>query len=228
MTFPAAGPFAGPVTGSAIAPIPCKETRTVKTLTKALSAAVIALACTLPAIQSASAATFKPIWRYGGKSVVMTGEIMPGDDQRLYAAVKAVYDKDGTRVERMFLNSPGGSVSAGVTLAIYVQKLGIDAVVGKTDTCASICFAIFAAAKHRAIFPTSKVGVHSVYGIDNNGNTVGSAAPGSAATTRALAKLYKSMGVPDPIIVKMMTTDGTDMAWIHGSDAAGWQLEVLN
>jgi hypothetical protein len=178
--------------------------------------------------QSTQAATFNPIWRYGGKSVVVTGKILPGDAQRLFAAVKSVYDRNGNAVERVFLNSPGGDVKAGFDLAMYVRELGIDAVVGKSDVCASICFFVFAAARHRALFTTSKVGVHSVYGVSNDGRQAGSDAPRAAAITRVMAKLYKALGVPDAIIVKMMTTDGDDMAWLHGADASGWQVEIID
>ena len=68
------------------------------------------------------------------------------------------------KVERMFLNSPGGNILAGIKIASAVRSLPapyqIDMVIGRTDICASICALIFAAGHHKVVFPTSKLGVH--------------------------------------------------------------------
>ena len=200
----------------------------MKTLLLAALAASVAL-CAV----SAQAATFKTIAK--GRALVMTGEIVPGDMERLakagYAA-EARFANGQPVVERIFLNSPGGSVKAGLELAAFVREWGIDTVVGETDICASMCAVVFAAGMHKAVFPTSKLGVHAIStftdedgdgSLDENLGEDGS----SLALTTVVARVMADYGVPGNIITKMMTTLQPDTYWVTAAD--GWtEVEVLS
>ena len=199
----------------------------MKTLLLAALAASVALC-----VVSAQAATFKTIAK--GRALVMTGEIVPGDMERLakagYAA-EARFANGQPVVERIFLNSPGGSVKAGLELAAFIREWGIDTVVGETDVCASMCAVVFAAGMHKAVFPTSKLGVHAIStftdedgdgSLDENLGEDGS----SLALTTVVARVMADYGVPGNIITKMMTTLQPDTYWVTAAD--GWSdVEVL-
>src|SRR4051794_10999780 len=95
------------------------------------TAAVLAALTTCALTAPVHAATFKPI--NGGKSIVMTGEIKNGDDERLATLVQDIAETTGVIPERVFLNSGGGTVTAGVNLAGAIVTWGLDTVVGATD-----------------------------------------------------------------------------------------------
>jgi hypothetical protein len=189
---------------------------------KLLIAALVA-ATAACALSSAEAATFKPIAK--GKSLVMTGVVMPGDAQRLVDAYNASLSKRGYAPERIFLNSNGGLISAGLAVASKVIESGMHTVVGKTDTCASICVAIFAAGSHRVVFTTSMVGVHSASTYHENEYGEMEQYEATEATI-VLARIYKDWGVPDAVIAKMVTTKPDDIAWLSDADWPG--VEVLD
>ena len=107
---------------------------------KTLLAAAVAVASLATPV---CAASFRA--HPSGKSLVMTGDIVAGDAARFVDAVKA-QNRRGVRVERMFMNSPGGELAAGWALAKSFRQIGdIDAVIGRTDRCVSMCAIVFAA-----------------------------------------------------------------------------------
>jgi hypothetical protein len=173
-------------------------------------------------VGAADAATFLPIGRgdYYGRSLVMTGEIIPGDAERLTAAIERQTDR-GVRVERVFLNSPGGNVQAGAHLAklIYDYR-NIDTVVGRTDECASICVLVFAAGANKVVYPTSKLGVHSASTVSADGSRLETTT--SIATTATLARLMAAIRVPNSVIVKMLATETSGIEWLDYRDLNGW------
>lgn len=186
----------------------------------------------LALLTNTNAATFKPINH--GKSMVMTGEIMAGDAQRLVIAGKAAERKYGRGqpvIERIFLNSPGGDVVAGLELADLVHRWsGIHTVIGRTDTCASMCAVVFAAGSHKVVFATSHLGVHSVATFNSNSDgslneNLGEDADSLALTT-LVARAMADYGVPANIITRMMITKQPETYWVGAKD--GWtEVEVL-
>lgn len=171
---------------------------------------------------AANAATFLPIGRgeYYGRSLVMNGEIVPGDVVRLQAAIDHQTDR-GVRVERIFLNSPGGDVQAGMLVAKLVYNYrNIDTVVGRTDECASMCVLVFAAGANKVVYPTSKLGVHSVADVSEDGSRVETT--GSIAITATLARLMAAIHVPNSVIVKMLATESSGIRWLDYRDLNSW------
>jgi hypothetical protein len=189
---------------------------------KLLKAALVA-ATAACALSSAEAATFKPIAK--GKSLVMTGQIVAGDAQRLVDAYNASLSKRGYAPKRIFLNSDGGLISAGLEVANKVIESGMHTVIGKTDSCASICVAVFAAGSHKVVFTTSMVGVHSASTFGENEFGEIEQYEATEATV-ALARIFKDIGVPDSVIAKMVTTKPDEIAWLHDGDWPG--VEVLD
>ncbi|MEQ1956436.1 ATP-dependent Clp protease proteolytic subunit [Mesorhizobium yinganensis] len=174
----------------------------------------------MAAFGSAEAATFEPIAR--GKSLVMSGKVVPGDVFMLDAAARASCDARGYCPERIFLNSPGGNFDAGIELAEFIRRWGIHTVVGETDGCASICVAIFAAGSNKVAFPTSRIGVHSASFVDAYTGQSGEA----LETTVLIARYMKQLGTPDTVITKMILTPGDDITWLTANDWPG--LEIIH
>jgi hypothetical protein len=176
------------------------------------------LATGISILGPAEAATFKPIEK--GRSLVMSGDIVAGDNERMIAAFNASCRKHGYCPSRIFLNSPGGEVVTAFKVgATLLERRSVDTVVGPTDTCASACFIIFSAGRTRAIFPTSKIGVHSA--------SIYNQPIKSLASTIEVAHVLRVVGVPEGIIMKVLTTGPNQMAWIHPEDNVnGWMQEL--
>lgn len=199
-----------------------------KLLRELLFGAAMALVVTAPFWVSgpAHSATFKPI--ASGHSLVMTGEVVAGDAERLKAAYAASYRERGFAPERIFLNSIGGDVMAGFEVTDVVIETGMHTVVGATDTCASICTVVFAAGRHRVVFPTSRIGVHAASNqtASADGTTVITEDLNSLGVTALMARVLAALGAPDRVIVKTIITPGDKIAPLTFEDLAGW-VEVI-
>ena len=51
----------------------------------------------------------------------------------------------------LVLNSPGGNVVAGETLASTIRQMRMPVVIGDVSVCASACFTVFAASPRNSI-----------------------------------------------------------------------------
>ena len=151
----------------------------------------------------------------------MTGKVLPGDVAMLAFAAQASCEKRGYCPERIFLNSPGGNVAAGIEIAEFIREWGIHTVVGETDECASICVAIFAAGSHKVVFPTlaDRRPLRLVC------RCLHRAGRRSARHDCLVARYMKALGVPDAVVTKMITTPGDAITWLSSADWPG--LEVI-
>ena len=152
----------------------------------------------------------------------MTGKVLPGDVAMLAFAAQASCEKRGYCPERIFLNSPGGNVAAGIEIAEFIREWGIHTVVGETDECASICVAIFAAGSHQG-------GCSRTRGSASTPPPMSMPTPGRPAkrSTRPVlvARYMKGLGVPDAVVTKMITTPGDAITWLSSADWPG--LEII-
>lgn len=82
--------------------------------------------------------------RYGAKSaeIRMTGAIEEGDAERLAALVRGRHDLDFRNI-KLRMNSPGGSLYAGIALGKQIQESGVRTWVGPGDSCLSACALAF-------------------------------------------------------------------------------------
>jgi hypothetical protein len=88
-----------------------------------------------------------------GHEIRVTGEIRPGLSDALTEILEAT-----PGVERLQLESPGGSVREGLALANLVEKYSLDTAV-KTY-CASACTMIFVAGRERILSADAELGFH--------------------------------------------------------------------
>ena len=135
--------------------------------------------------------------------IVATGEIRPGDDEKLHRFVGAL---PGTaKLIGIVLSSPGGNLLEGVRLAASIRSTGT--ATGVSGECASACFLVFAAGHGKIVFRGARVGVHSA-------SFDGSETAMTQAITTRMAREAAELGVPPSIIGKMVTTPPDRMSWL--------------
>lgn len=166
----------------------------------------------------ASAMTFTSKPADGVTVVWATGEIVPGDAERLTAEL--LLAPRGVPVV-MRVDSHGGSVVAGETLAAVVHRYRVAVAVGAGDTCASACFLLFAASPLRMAAETGQVGVHSASSAA--GETMA-----SMATTTVMARSAADLGVPAAIVGRMVATAPGAMAWLTRAELASLGAHMLD
>ena len=180
-------------------------------MTNKASAAVFALgvmAALLPC--QGSSAEIKSIGDRDGRiTIVMTGRITPGDTDAFTAEVKRANDAKKI-VANVSLNSLGGNLLEGVKLADAVRFGKISTNVEKT--CASACFLVFAAGSTKFANYAAQIGVHGASDIS------GAETVQSDAATVSMAKIAKKLGVPAPIIGRMVVTPPSEMVWLSLAD----------
>lgn len=140
-------------------------------------------------------------------TITINGDIVPGDTEVFKAAVKQANDA-GKAVGNLRLNSLGGNLLEGVKLADAVRYAKISTNVGKSATCASACFLVFAAGSEKFVSYGARVGVHGA--SDQSGNETVQ----SGAATVSMARVAKELGVPAAIIGRMVVTPPNEMVWL--------------
>ena len=163
-------------------------------------------------VRSATSADIKTIVGKDGRAViVIVGEIKLGDSDTFSAAVKQANDA-GKFVANVRLNSEGGNLLEGVKLADAIRFGKMSTNVGKSATCASACFLIFAAGNTKFATYDARVGVHGA--SDQNGDE----SLGSGAATVSMARIAKELGVPPAIIGRMVVTPPDEIVWLSPQD----------
>ncbi len=162
--------------------------------------------------------TFKPSKEKPSEGLIIaSGEIQPGDDEKLHALVAAL--PGNTVLTGILLNSPGGSLVEGVRMATTIRNTGL--ATGAVRMCASACFLMFAAGTMKFALNGARVGVHSasIEGVETTG---------SQAVTTQMARKAADFGVPPAIIGKMVTTAAEDMAWLSQDDLRSMDVELVS
>jgi hypothetical protein len=160
----------------------------------------------------ASAASITSTVSKDGKVIVsLVGEISDGDADTLKSIIKSANDI-GRVVSAIRLDSPGGNLLEGSNLAGIVRFGKIaTSVIGGTK-CASACFIVFAAGNPKYANYNASVGVHGA--SDEDGRETVEA----GAATVSMARIVKDLGVPAPIIGKMVVTPPDSIVWLTPDD----------
>jgi hypothetical protein len=182
------------------------------TTARALAAGVVAASVFVAAHSAANAASISSTISKEGKVVVsIAGAIAEGDADALRSVVKSA-NESGRLVSGIRLNSPGGSLAEGVRLAEIIRFGKIATVVANGATCASACFVAFAAGDPKYVSYSASVGIHGA--SDANGHETVEA----GAATVSMARIVKDLGVPTPIIGKMVVTPPDQIVWLGPDD----------
>jgi hypothetical protein len=173
---------------------------------------ILGLVATACVGAQASAATITSVpGRRGSIVIDIHGMIATGDAEVFNQTVKRVSDA-GKSIAIVRLNSPGGKLDEGAKLAFMIKFGRFATVVPPGAVCASACFLAFAAGDPKFAGPGALIGVHKAAGRG------GVETKASGAATAAMAGFARELGVPSPIIARMVTTPPTQIAWLEPRD----------
>jgi hypothetical protein len=159
-----------------------------------------------------SAASITSTVSKDGKVIVsLVGEISDGDADTLKSIIKSANDS-GHIVSAIRLDSPGGNLLEGSNLAGIVRFGKIATSVISGAKCASACFIVFAAGSPKYANYNASIGVHGA--SDEGGRETVEA----GAATVSMARIVKDLGVPAPIIGKMVVTPPDSIVWLTPDD----------
>jgi hypothetical protein len=183
----------------------------VKNLLATFSPLLIAInALLIVSAPSARAAEFS--WYkdpQGDGVLVLSGPIVAGDTLKMLNIMKLSLQNQDVYMNAIRLNTGGGDVDEGFSLAEVVRKFKLASVVPANSYCASACFLIFAAGREKWVGSNAKVGVHSARDAKT-----GVMDPDADAATVRMARYVNQLGVPPLIAGRMVTTTADGMAWL--------------
>jgi hypothetical protein len=119
------------------------------------------------------------------------------------------------------LNSSGGNLLEAVKIADIVRQGKIATAVLSGATCASACFVIFAAGNEKYAHYSSMIGVHGA--SDRSGRETVE----SGAATVSMARIVRELGVPPPIVGKMVVTPPDQVVWLGPNDLRSMGTTIL-
>lgn len=123
---------------------------------RAITLSLLAFVCSLSS--PANAADFQAVSAPDGTNViVMTGPMEFGDDEA-FRKIAAALDE-----ATVVLDSPGGSVVAGMEIGRAIRSKGFSTAVAPDGLCASACALTWLAGAPRYAGPSSHIGFHASY-----------------------------------------------------------------
>lgn len=142
----------------------------------------------------------------GRSAMLLTGYIERGDAERFFHYIKENFVEKKRSLTALYLDSNGGIVEEGGRIAEIVHRLDMAVVVGDGAVCRSTCFLILAASSQRIIGLKANLGVHSTAADPESMDGRSAEDTAAMAETVELARLYRGYGVPDSVVVGMITT----------------------
>jgi hypothetical protein len=192
-----------------------------ETMACALAAVVLFASC-----NRAISLEYKRVGIYANQVYIeLSGAIELNDEKGLSKFLMSLPLSD--QIVGYSLNSPGGNVHASGLLADMISRghLGDQVVVLADKECASACFLLFAAGKHKYAVLGSKIGVHRARRPEADFGKgfkkfEHERAQDIAAfeSTGGNAQMYGRYGVSPSIIGKMMLTKPGEMTWLTAED----------
>lgn len=151
-------------------------------------------------------------------AIRLEGEIDPSASEDFMQAVRR------HNPSAILLDSPGGSLGAGLEIARYVHDLGLETFIPPGAMCASACSLIYFAGNPRTIAGT--LGVHQ---FSSTLNTVGLVRDTERDTQEVVAEIWNELqrfGTPASVMVRMLSTPPNRMYWFTRSEIENEGLET--
>lgn len=143
--------------------------------------------------------------------IAVVGEIKEGDAQRFISEVEQA-DDEAVSVGAVELDSVGGNLFEGSSIAKVVRDRSLHTSLSKNATCASACFFVFAAGANKTAEYGSRLGVHAASsGAPKNSRR-------SIEATAAMGRIAEILKVPSAIIEQMAATPPNKMFWLTRKD----------
>jgi hypothetical protein len=157
---------------------------------------------------AARAAEFKALTSPdGSQAISMTGQIELNDDEKFARVASNLEDAT------VWLNSPGGSTIAGLSIGTAIRLKGWRTAVPQGASCASSCGLIWLAGAKRILGLGARVGFHASYVIRDG-------VPMEAGAGNALVGSYlNKLGMRDTAIIYTTSASPTSITWLTAQDA---------
>ena len=172
-----------------------------------LVCAMVLLTLCIPAPTNA-AEVARHLTTRGVATISITGEIAEGDAESLRREITKA-KTGGYSISKIQLNSIGGSLFEGTSIARAIRGASLNTNVAAGGTCASVCFLAFAAGSVKSVDAGARVGVHAA------SSETGEETQASRAATAAMARIATLLGVPSRIIESMVSTPSARMFWLN-------------
>lgn len=150
--------------------------------------------------------------------ITLTGEIEPGDVERVQKELSKYLDRDVSRILFVF-DSPGGSLIEGLELGRLIANLPVmtSSQVGTLDNqtaiCASACVYAFLGADFRYVSMEGQIGVHRFYGgSDEMGGT--EAMDISQTMSAEITSYLRSRNVDPVFFEDIVSSAPHEMNWV--------------
>jgi hypothetical protein len=144
-------------------------------------------------------------------AISIAGEIVEGDAEALRLEIQRAQSANFS-ISEIQLNSIGGSLYEGTSLARVVCAASLNTSVAKRNICASACFLIFAAGSTKSVQNGARVGVHAATTASGDNTQI------SIKATEAMGRIAKLLGVPSGIVERMVSTPASQMFWLNGAN----------
>jgi hypothetical protein len=150
----------------------------------------------------------------GPDIIFVAGDLALGDEKKFINAALS----SGNAV--VVLQSPGGSLIAGIEIGKAIHLKGFATYVPDNIQCASACALAWLGGRVRYMSNTARVGFHAVY-VDNGGQAAVS------SSGNALVGAYlNQIGLPPPAIVYITEASPQGMQWLTFTDAQRYGIDV--
>jgi hypothetical protein len=144
--------------------------------------------------------------------ITIQGRLDQGDDMKFQNTIADV------RSAVVFLESPGGTVGAGMAIGLIVKSKGFDTAVADGATCASACALAWLGGNSRRMGEGARIGFHAA----RNPESREASAPDNALVGSYLAKL----GFPDRAIVYATKADPQSITWLTWDDSVQYGINA--
>lgn len=146
------------------------------------------------------------------------GPIVKGDATRLEQALAAL--PPTRQLLGLALDSPGGTVTEGESLARLVRSRKLTVVIPPNSKCVSACFLLLAASPKRLAAADALVGVHSA-------SESGEETLTALAMTTKMAQDAAAMDIPLALIGKMVQAVPPRVEWLTHADLSSMDVAVF-
>jgi hypothetical protein len=149
----------------------------------------------------------------GTVAISIAGEIVEGDAEALRLEIQTAQSANFS-ISEIQLNSIGGSLYEGTSLARVVRAKSLNTRVAEHSICASACFLVFAAGLTKTVQNGARVGVHAAT-MESGADT-----HISIKATESMGRIATLLDVPSEIIGRMVSTPASQMFWLNEANLA--------
>ena len=193
--------------------------RIARTGATVLRRAALGIWVTLLASIAAPAAEFETHFADDLNIIVVTGEILPDDDELFLAEVERATVNG--RHALVALSSDGGALGAGMHMGLVIREAGLPTFVPEGERCASACALAWLAGEPRMTTAASEIGFHQPY--DESSGAMVASIEANAVVGHYIA----TIGMGPEIVSFAVSAPPEGMAWLTVPVANGLGLDVV-